>query len=186
MNVGHSKNSRLLRMNRDNRVIGRNEPPRPSVLDSCFSSMFFRQGIETMWHDVFDRALFTLQTGLVVAHITCQAPKVWVNNMSVDDYHLRHLQGSCCNWLSPPLPAVPFKTTRLSSASAATLLHAQSTRTETHTQIGSQISVIVQTVNHVLEDIPTLKVAHKGDVDRDRQGRHFSQVLCTERENVVK
>ena len=60
----------------------------------------FVRKIEKTWHDVFDRVLFTLQISLSLHTSTCQALKFWVNNMSVDDYHLRHLQGSCCNWLS--------------------------------------------------------------------------------------
>lgn len=85
-------------------------------------------------------------------------PDVRVNNMSADDYYPRHLQGSCCDWLSPFC---------LSSASAIPLLH-----TESHTQTGSWISISVESVNHVLEDFPTFRVAHKWDENRDRQRKY--------------
>ena len=72
---------------------------------------------------------------LVVAHITCQALEVWVNNMSVDDYHLRHLQGSCCNWLSLLCLPCPFK---LQEFPLPQQSYTQKVHTHTHTHTHAQ------------------------------------------------
>ncbi|TNN62156.1 hypothetical protein EYF80_027646 [Liparis tanakae] len=57
--------------------------------------------------------------------------------MSVDDYPLRHLQGSCCNWLGPSACRALLKEA-LSSASAVPTLRAKPTHTraEKDTQMG--------------------------------------------------